>query len=152
MVGSGRKAVLVEGPLAPHAPGFGAHLIGRGYAPSSAEEQLRLMAHLSRWLAERRTGPAALRPEAVERFRDVRRAGSRKLKGRRALGPLLGYLAGLGLLPEPPADAPTLLERLLAEYRDYLCRCRAAWRQRRFGGCLKAATARRLWAPGISRS
>jgi integrase/recombinase XerD len=116
-----RKAVRVEGPLAPYASGFGAHLIGQGYALSSVEDQLRLMAHLSRWLAEERTGPAALTPEVVGRFRDARRAGSRRPRGRRAVGPLLGYLGGLGLLPEP-VEAPTPLERLLAEYREYLVR------------------------------
>jgi hypothetical protein len=108
-----RKAVRVEGPLALYASGFGAHLVGQGYAPSSAEDQLRLMAHLSRWLAEQRTGPAALTPEAVERFRDARRAGCARLTGRRALGPLLGYLGGLGLDRQrctpwlrPPASRP----------------------------------------------
>ena len=47
---------------------------------------------------------------------------SRRLTGPRALGRLLGYLGGLGLLPEAPTEAPTLQERLLAEYRDYLVR------------------------------
>src|SRR5688572_22605814 len=81
----GRRAVRVQGPLAPYAPGFDADLRGQGYAPSSAEGQLRLMAHLSRWLAEQRTGPAALTPETVGQFRDARRAGSRRRTGHRGL-------------------------------------------------------------------
>ena len=110
------KAVRVEGPLALYAAGFGAHLLGQGYMPSSAEDQLRLMAHVSRWLAEQRMGPAALSAEVVERFLGLRPVG------RRAVGPLLGYLGGLGLLPEPTVEVPTPVERLLVEYRGYLVR------------------------------
>jgi integrase/recombinase XerD len=110
------KAVRVEGPLALYASGFGAHLLGQGYRPSSAEAQLRLMAHVSRWLAEQRIGPAALTADVVEQFLGLRPVG------RRAVGPLLGYLGGLGLLPEAPVEVPTPVERLLAEYREYLVR------------------------------
>jgi site-specific recombinase XerD len=74
------------------------------------------MAQLSRWLAEQRIEPAALTADVVERFLGLRPVG------RRAVGPLLGYLGGLGLLPDPPVEVPSLLERLLAEYRGYLVR------------------------------
>jgi integrase/recombinase XerD len=60
------KLVRVEGPLALYASGFAAHLLGQGYTPASAEDQLRLMAHLSRWLAEQRMGAAALTAEVVD--------------------------------------------------------------------------------------
>ncbi|MGO9789736.1 MAG: tyrosine-type recombinase/integrase [Solirubrobacteraceae bacterium] len=80
------------------------------------------MAHVSCWLAEQLMGPDALSPEVVVRFRNARRAVSRRLTGRRALEPLLGYLSGLGLLSESLVELPTLLERLLAEYCDYLVR------------------------------
>jgi site-specific recombinase XerD len=73
------------------------------------------MAHLSRWLVEQRAEPVALTPEVVEQFLGSRRAG------RRAVGPLLSYLRDLGVVPQP-ATADTPLERLLAEYRDYLVR------------------------------
>ncbi len=111
-----RRLVRVEGPLAPYAAGFGAYLLGRGYAPCSAEEQLRLMAHLSRWLAEQGLGAGVLTAEVVERFVALRPVG------RRAVGPLLGYLGGLGLLPEPPVEVPAPLERVLVEYCEYLVR------------------------------
>jgi integrase/recombinase XerD len=118
----GPVVVRVEDPLAPYAAGFGAHLVGQGYAPSSAEDQLRLMAHLSRWLAERRSEPAALTPEMVGRFLAARRAGYVKLTSPRALAPVMGYLHGLGVLPEPLTEEPAPVERLLAEYHDYLVR------------------------------
>jgi integrase/recombinase XerD len=119
----GPSVVRVKGPLAPYARGFGAHLVGRGYTPSSAEDQLRLMAHVSRWLAGWSGEPAALTPQAVERFLGARRASYVKLTSRRALVPLLGYLRGLGVVPEPdPALVDTPVERLLADYRDWLVR------------------------------
>jgi hypothetical protein len=73
------------------------------------------MAHLSRWVAAQRVELSALTPEAVERFLESRPAS------RRALGPLLSHLRDLGVVPEPTAlDTP--VERLLAEYRNYLVR------------------------------
>lgn len=42
----------VEGVLAPHASGFRVWLTERGYRPSTVEDQVWLMAHLSRWLDE----------------------------------------------------------------------------------------------------
>jgi integrase/recombinase XerD len=110
-----RKAVRVEGPLAPYASGYGAHLSDRGYVPTGAGGQLRLMAHLSGWLAEQGAEPTALTPEALERFLHSRRPG------RRALGPLLTYLRGLGAVPQPTV-MNTPVERLLVQYRDHLVR------------------------------
>ena len=118
----GPSVVRVAGPLAPYAPGFGAHLLEQGYAPSSAEDQLRLVAHLSRWLEEWREEPAALTPELVVRFLNARRAGYVKLTSLRALAPLLEYLRGLGVIRDAPATTPTPVEGLLADYRAYLVR------------------------------
>ena len=110
-----RRRVVVEGPLARYAPGYGVLLVERGYAPSAVEGQLRLMAQLSRWLAGSFADEARLTPEVVERFVDLRRAR------RRGVGPLLSYLRDVGVLP-PPAVVDTAVERLLAQYREYLVR------------------------------
>jgi integrase/recombinase XerD len=115
VVRGGRKAVRVAGPLAPYAPGYVAVLVEQGYVPSAAEGQLRLMAHLSRWLVEQRADPLVLTADVVDQFLGSRRAG------RRAVGPLLSYLRDLGVVAQPAA-ADTPLERLLAQYRDYLVR------------------------------
>ena len=55
-------AVRVTGPLAPFADGYADALRQWGYAPGSAVHQVRLMAHLSRWLAERGCSPTDLNP------------------------------------------------------------------------------------------
>jgi site-specific recombinase XerD len=84
---------------------------------------MRLMAHVSRWLAERGGEPSALTPQAVEQFLDARRVGYVRLTSRRALVPLLDYLRGLGVMPEPdPPIVDTPVERLVAGYRDWLVR------------------------------
>ncbi|MCA1699790.1 MAG: site-specific integrase [Actinobacteria bacterium] len=109
----------MAGPLARYAPGFGVCLVERGYRPRSVVVQLRLMAHLSRWLAEQRREPSALTGEVAERFLRARRGRCVDLTGARALDPLLGYLRELGVVPER-VGTDTPAERLLADYRDYL--------------------------------
>src|SRR5680860_1765341 len=42
--------VRVTGPLEPFATGFAVELVRQGYASQPAAQQLRLLAHLSRWL------------------------------------------------------------------------------------------------------
>jgi integrase/recombinase XerD len=118
----GDPAGRVQGPLAPFADGFTVELVGRGYRPRSVRGQLELMEHLSRWLAEQGLAPAALTPENVERFLAVRREGDVSLRSWRAVGPLVAYLRGLGVAPEPIVSTGTPVERLLADYRDYLLR------------------------------
>src|SRR4029453_15547622 len=58
----------VDGVLAPYASGFGLWLTERGYRPPTVEDQVWLMAHLSRWLDEQGMEPAALTDEAAEHF------------------------------------------------------------------------------------
>ena len=110
-----RKRVWCDAASAPYAPGYGVLLVERGYAPSAVEGQLRVLAHVSRWLSEQGVPLVALTPDAVERFLVSRPAS------RRVFGPLLSYLRDLGLVPEPTVlDTP--VERLVVEYREYLVR------------------------------
>lgn len=117
-----RSAVAVTGPLAAHAAGFAAELVERGYRPRSVVVQLRLLADLSRWLTAEGLTPVALTAQQARRFLASRRGRYVDLTGARALGPLLGYLRGLRVVPEsrPPADSP--VQRLLGDYREYLVR------------------------------
>ena len=79
-------AVRVTGPLAPFADGYADALRQWGYAPGSAVHQVRLMAHLSRWLAERGWSGADLTEERVAEFLAARReAGCSLHYGRRAM-------------------------------------------------------------------
>jgi len=114
------SVVAAEGSLAVHVAGFVAELVEVGYRPRSVVVQLRLLADLSRWLAGEGLAPMALTAEEARRFLGARRERYVDLTGARALGPLLGYLRGVGVVPElrPSADSP--VERLLVDYREYL--------------------------------
>lgn len=114
--------VRVTGPLAPFAAGFAAELVAQGYASQPAAQQLRLLAHVSRWLLAEGKDGSALNAVAVEAFAISRRAAgySNHLTGE-ALRPLLVYLRGLGVVPahevlEPVGPVEVALER----YRRYL--------------------------------
>jgi integrase/recombinase XerD len=115
------KRVATAGPLAAYRDGFADELASAGYTPGSAEHQVGLMAHLSRWLESRGLGPADLTPERAEEFIRARRAaGYTLLLSQRALAPLLDYLRGLGVVPQPPPAACTAAEKLTGDYRRYL--------------------------------
>ena len=121
---SSRSGVRVAGPLAAFASGFVEDLVARGYRPRSAADQLRLVAEVSRWLAEQGLGAGDLTVVAVERFAAERRASGRsRLRSARALSPLLDYLRELGVAPPavlavPSTPAGALVERYSAHLLD----------------------------------
>jgi site-specific recombinase XerD len=111
--------VKVIGPLVPFVSGFRAELEGQGYRRGLVCDQLRLMAHVSRWLAARGLDVDDLASSRVDEFLMARRAEGYTLwRSAKGLAPLLAYLRGLGVLPTPelPADSPVrdLLDRYLA--------------------------------------
>ena len=112
----------VTGPLAGYADGWREELAGRGYAADSIGRRLSLMAHLSGWLGSQGLPAGAVTGGVVEEYLRVRRAqGHRSLVTDRAVAPLLGYLRGLNVVPEPaPLDAATPVEVLLSEFGVYL--------------------------------
>lgn len=112
--------VRVTGPLAPHAEGFAAELTRQGYAQLSRVIQLRLLSHLSRWLASEGLESGGLSARVAERFVAARRAaGYTTCRSMRTLRPLLEYLRDHGALPV--AEAPTSpVAVLLERYRRYL--------------------------------
>lgn len=149
--------VVVSGPLAPYVPGFASKLKTAGYTPLSAVNQMRLLAHLSRWLDDRRLGVADLTDERVEAFFESRRSsGCTWFVTRRALAPLLELLSDLGLLPPPDPPAGSPLDAVLIRFHRYLLderglasstACAYLWRARHFvagyapGGQLDGVTA-----------
>ena len=62
------QRVCVVGPLGPYAVGFAAELDRLGYTVFSARGQLRLAAHLSRWLAGEGLDASMLTPAVVAQF------------------------------------------------------------------------------------
>ena len=89
----------------------------------------------------------------VDRFlSDRRSAGARKLKTRKALGPILGYLRGLGLAPAaeaPVEDGPA--GEILNRYRQFLTTERglAPVTAVRYIDCLRPFLDRRMSADGL---
>lgn len=114
--------VHVSGPLQPYAAGFASALARLGYTPLSAVLQLRLFAHLSRWLEAEGLAPDGLSVPVVERFLAARRAaGYTHYASARAMRPLLEYLRALEVVSPPATAEPaTPLDRLLERYRCYL--------------------------------
>jgi site-specific recombinase XerD len=111
----------VTGPLAEYADGFRAELARLGYTPLTAACQLRLIAHLSRWMTAGRLSARDLDMEAAEQYFATRRsAGYANERTVEALGPLLGYLRALGAAPLPPAEPVTETGQLLDRFGAYL--------------------------------
>jgi integrase/recombinase XerD len=114
--------VRSSGPLKPFAAGFASELARQGYTRDSACMQVRLMAHVSRWLASEGLDAGGLCPTEVDRFLCARRrAGYKSKLTEKAMQPMLTYLRRLGAVPVPPVVAPDgPVEEVLEKYRDYL--------------------------------
>jgi integrase/recombinase XerD len=113
--------VEITGPLAPFAAAYRLRLQESGYTPLSIVNEVRQVAHLSRWLEAGHMTGADLTSERVEQFLAVRRAGGHGACSLGGLMPLLEVLRGLGILSEDQASAPTSgSEVLLASFRTYL--------------------------------
>lgn len=114
----------VRGPLGAYAEGFRAELERLGYTPLTAAVHVRLMAHLSRWLARQGMEASGLIPAVVEAYFAERRAvGYRGHVTARALRPMLGYLRRLGVVADAVPVVPQgPIDRVLARYRDWQLR------------------------------
>ena len=111
----------VRGPLAGCAAGFAAELERLGYSRTGARQQLGLLADLSGWLATEGLDPAELAAGQVARFLGGRVRCHHGLRSGVGAALLLGYLAGLGVIPEQagaPATGPCAA--VLEGYRHYL--------------------------------
>jgi integrase/recombinase XerD len=111
--------VRVTGPLEPFAAGFIAELAEAGYRPAAAAVQVRVLAHLSRWMREQDVALWELREAELERFRREHLARFASLRGA-GIAVVLGYLRGLGVVPAVEPRALTAASELLERYRRYL--------------------------------
>jgi integrase/recombinase XerD len=119
------KRVLLSGPLAEYGPGFAGELERRGFTPLSREKQLRLLAHLSRWMEARSLQVGQLTCDRVDEFLAERRATRAELHSRRATRMLLEFLSGLGVLPVAEPSPPTPTQLALEGFERYLLTERA---------------------------
>jgi integrase/recombinase XerD len=114
------ERVRVSGPLLEFVDGFRIDLLARGYSLWGAQEQLYLLAHVSRWMESEGLDVSALTRSGLERYFVWRRGqGYLSSLSPLSLRRLLGYLGGLGVLPaEEVVLSP--VDRLLDAFREYL--------------------------------
>jgi len=111
--------VRISGPLATYVGGFAAALASQGYTDLSSANQLRLMAHLSRWIGRRVIGPDQITAEVVEQFIADRRRTHTAFHTPRALAPLLQFLRSVDVVAAaPPEELPT--DEVLRKYHCHL--------------------------------
>jgi integrase/recombinase XerD len=111
--------VRVTGPLEPFAAAFIAELQESGYRPAAAAVQVRVLAHLSRWMQERHVSPDELREPELERFEREHLARVVSVRGA-GMTVVLGYLRRLGVVPAQGPVMVTAADELLEPYRRYL--------------------------------
>jgi integrase/recombinase XerD len=119
---SSPSRVRVTGPLSGHAAGFRSALVAEGYRPNAVADQLRVLAHLSRWLEHNEISPQQLTRGRVLEFLSARRAEGYTLwLSEKGVAPSLAYLRRLGVVPLPEVVLPvTPADHLLAEFGAYL--------------------------------
>lgn len=116
------QKVRVTGPLAPHAARFARELEARGYRDLTIVDQLRLMAHASRWLDEHGLDVPLLDDDHWGAYLDARRQQgyTRRVKPK-ALGALRDFLCREELtLPPAPSARTSGENELLVRYQAYL--------------------------------
>lgn len=115
------SGVRVAGPLAGYAPGFCEELAAQGFTDWSAEAQLRLMAHVSGWLADQGLEATSFTSEQVDEFVATRRQqGYTRRLTSRALTPLLDHLRTVGAVPLSRPIERTDVETLVDRFSRYL--------------------------------
>lgn len=115
------RGVLVGGPLEGVTFRFEDELVRRGFTRKSLMNQLRLLAHFSRWLQAQGIAASELTAGQVEVFLAERRRTHTGLFSRRALGPMLEWLAGESVIPAAATIAPTAADPVeLVGFEEYL--------------------------------
>src|SRR6056297_941372 len=96
-----------KNPVTALSNGLEEDFLRQGYAAGTIRKHRRLLNDLIGWLQGQELAMGDLSMAQVDRFMaDRRAAGVCKLKTLKALGPILGYLRGLGLVPvaETPVE------------------------------------------------
>ena len=114
---------LFVGPLTPHIEALATYLASQGYAPSSVEGKLRLVAALSRWLHRHQLPITALDEALTNRFLTPQRCRRFGHGSRVTAEILLSYLRKLDTIP-PSASAvdESPLACVVRAYAQFLVR------------------------------
>lgn len=142
-----------KNPVTDLSKGFEEELRRRGYRPGTIWKQRKLLNDLIGWLQGQELAMGDLCVAQVDRFMaDRRAAGVRRLKTRKALGPILDHLRGLGLVPV--AEAPVLggpVAEVLNRYQQFLTAERGLVPMTafRYCDCLRPFLDRRLSGDGL---
>ena len=117
MTGTSRRQA---GRLGPQVDGYRAWLERQGYTAGTVVNMLSDLGQLGRWMASQGLDAAQLDEDVMLTFLAARRfAGYRRLRGTRAMRPLLSYLRETGVTP-PARPTETPLEACLDQYRSWL--------------------------------
>jgi site-specific recombinase XerD len=113
---------LYIGPLAIYIDAFAEQLAHLGYARATAQEKLRLIAHLSRWLDRNKLPVEELNEACIERFRCYRRRQGRLDRHAAATcKALLAQLREAGTVPPAPDPREDNAQRRIEDgYTQYL--------------------------------
>ena len=102
---SGTLARLHSGPLGPHIDKFATLLCEQGYVRETIRSQLRLVADVSQWLAQRDLGLKDLDGEKIrESLGDLPRSRAFIDHHKSIFSLLLEHLRALKLVPPAPED------------------------------------------------
>jgi site-specific recombinase XerD len=116
MSGTRRK----PGRIGPFVSGFQSSLLEQGYSALAVRNMLKDVGALGRWMQERDLEPDQLTPAVIAEFRvDCQARGRRKVPSVKSFEPLLRFLRGEGVIPEPP-EPESPVGRLLVDYRRWL--------------------------------
>lgn len=115
---------LYEGPLATYIDDFANQLERQGYCRATAQEKLRLIAHLSRWLDRHGLHAENLNEACVARYRrSRRRQGRRDRHAASTCKALLAQLRTVGVIgPAPDPHEDSVQCRTDEHYAAYLAR------------------------------
>lgn len=117
------------GRLGPHVEGYRDRLLELGYTRSTVRGELKTLGQLGRWMAAHEIEVGGLDGSVVAAFiEDERQGGRRRMPTLRGFAALLQYLRDIDVISvaalQPEAEV-TPLDRLIAEYREWMSRERA---------------------------
>lgn len=113
--------MVIEGPLAGWATDMAERLRELGYAPGSRQNQLALVAKLSRFLERKGLSASDLSPVVLGRFCSSLRRGDRSQPTAKTFAWLVEFLADVGIEPPAVPDQPrSEVDDMVERYRRFM--------------------------------